>query len=146
MVCDPERLFRLGSPAFVSSCLVPQGEFDTVAYSNLVIDLAEVVSDNMFANSQVLSDFAILQSLSHQLDHSKLASARRPSAVSVNQPFLDGQCPPRMGRAVAHSVTDRDGCQPSNGGDGVASVKSEPYSFRWSASTASLFTSILMCA
>jgi hypothetical protein len=40
--------YRDSSSALAGSRFVPQGEFYSVAYSNLVVDRAEVVSDHVF--------------------------------------------------------------------------------------------------
>jgi len=87
--CGKEETIETSSSAFVGSRFVPQGEFYPVAYSNLVVDRAEVISDHVLANPQFHSDFAILQSLGHQFDHSDLASAELPRPVSVDQPLLN---------------------------------------------------------
>jgi hypothetical protein len=75
----------------VYSGLVQQSEFDPVAYSNLVVDLAEIIPDDVFADSESPGDFAIFQSLGSQLDDSQLASARFPRSVSIHQPLLTWQ-------------------------------------------------------
>jgi hypothetical protein len=59
---------KLGAPAFVSLGHISEAS-STVACSNLV-ELAEIGSDNVFANPQFLGDFAILESQSYQLDYS----------------------------------------------------------------------------
>jgi hypothetical protein len=57
------------------SGLVPQGEFDPIAYSDLVIDRAEVVPHNMGADPEFRSDFAVFQSLRNELNDSLLPRA-----------------------------------------------------------------------
>jgi len=47
------------------SGLVPQSEFDPVAYTNLVVNSAQVVSDNMRADSEIGRDFSIFQPLGY---------------------------------------------------------------------------------
>ena len=75
--------------AFVHSGFVPQSEFDSVAHSNLVVNFAEVVPDNMFADFKFPSDFAIFQSLGNQLNNSQLASTGLPWSVPIHWPFLN---------------------------------------------------------
>jgi len=72
----------------VYSGLVPQSKFDPVAYSNLVVDFAKVVPDNVFADAELPCDFVIFESLSNQLDNSQLPTARFPGSVSVYQQLL----------------------------------------------------------
>ena len=49
-------------------CLIPERELNPVVDSHLTVDLADVVSDDITAHSQLLGNFAVLQSLGHQSD------------------------------------------------------------------------------
>jgi len=49
-------------------CFEPQRKFDTIAYSNLVIDLAEIVPHNVRTNPQFPANFLVFESLRNQLD------------------------------------------------------------------------------
>ena len=55
------------------SGLVPQSEFDPVAYANLVVDGAYVVPGDVFADAELGGDFSIVQTSGHQRDDSSLA-------------------------------------------------------------------------
>jgi hypothetical protein len=65
----------------VYSGLVPQSEFDSVAYANLVVDGAHVVPGDVCADPELGGDFSIFQTSGHQRDNSSLASAELPGAV-----------------------------------------------------------------
>lgn len=73
--------------AFMHPCLIPESKFDTVAQSNLVIDLTQVVPDNELPDAQLIRDFAVLESLRNQLYDLKLPSAGFPDSVSVSHAF-----------------------------------------------------------
>ena len=77
--------------AFVHPCLIPESKFDTVAQSNLVVDLSQVVPDNVLPDAQLFRDFTVLESLRNQLYDSKLPSAGFPGSVSFSHAFRDGQ-------------------------------------------------------
>ena len=49
-------------------CLIPERELNPVVDSYLTVDLADVVSDDITAHSQLLGNLAVLQSLGHQSD------------------------------------------------------------------------------
>ncbi|HWY53551.1 MAG TPA: hypothetical protein VNZ03_03765, partial [Terriglobales bacterium] len=66
---------------FVYSGLVPQSEFDSVAYANLVVDGAYVVPGDVCADPELGGDFSIFQTSGHQRDDSSLASAELPGAI-----------------------------------------------------------------
>ena len=55
------------------SGLIPQSEFDPVAYANLVVDGAYVVPGDVFADAELGGDFSIVQTSGHQRDDSSLA-------------------------------------------------------------------------
>jgi len=65
----------------VYSGLIPQSEFDPVAYANLVVDGAYVVPGDVFADAELGGDFSIVQTSGHQRDDSSLASAELPGAI-----------------------------------------------------------------
>lgn len=77
----------------MDSGLVPESKFDSVAYSNFVVDFAQVVPNYVFADSEFTRDFAIFESLGNQLDNAQLASAGFPCSVSIDQRFFMWQIP-----------------------------------------------------
>lgn len=42
---------------------VPKGKLDPIVDSNPVVDVTQIVFDNLVVDSELLSDFAVLQSL-----------------------------------------------------------------------------------
>jgi hypothetical protein len=78
-------------PALVHTGFVPQGEFDPVVHANLVVDLAQVVPDNVFADPKFPGDFTVFQSSGDQFDDSLLAGAELQRSVSIFQPSLAWQ-------------------------------------------------------
>jgi len=54
---------------------IPQSELDPVAYANFVIDRTYVVPDNVRADPEFSTDFAVFQSLRNELDDLLLPSA-----------------------------------------------------------------------
>ena len=75
----------------MSPCLIPQCKLDTVADSNLVVDLAQVVPNNILPDAELLSDFTVVEPLCNQLDDAKLPPAGFPGSVSVSPSLPDGQ-------------------------------------------------------
>jgi hypothetical protein len=69
------RIFR--PPGFI-----PEGEFDPVPESELVIDDSEIVFDDMFSGSDCICDFTILESLSDKLDNPLLALTGYSTSVA----------------------------------------------------------------
>jgi len=47
-------------------CLIPQSKFYTIPHSYLAVDLADVISDNVPAEADLVRNFTILKSLGHQ--------------------------------------------------------------------------------
>ena len=47
---------------------VPESEFEPTIYSNLLVNLAKIVFHNFMTDPEFDSNFAVLQSLGHQLD------------------------------------------------------------------------------
>ena len=54
------RLARPPKSALVQSCLIPQRKFNAIAHAHLVIDDAEIVSNDMLTYSQLGRYFSIL--------------------------------------------------------------------------------------
>jgi hypothetical protein len=54
---------------------VPEGEFDPIPESELVIDDAKIVFDDMLGGSDGICNFAVLESLSDEFDDSLLPLA-----------------------------------------------------------------------
>ena len=51
--------------SLLPSSPIPQCEFDSIAYSNLVVDFLKMVPDDIFADPKFLSDIFIFQSLGY---------------------------------------------------------------------------------
>jgi hypothetical protein len=80
--------------ALVHPGLIPESEFNPVAHSDFVVDLAEVISDDLLVNSKFSGDVPILQPSRHQLNHSKLPSGRLSGSVLVGGTFSTRHFPP----------------------------------------------------
>ena len=71
MWANTVRLLNLNTPnASLSAGAFPhvpslrtKGKLDPIVDSNLVVDVVQIVFDNLVADSELLSDFAVLQSL-----------------------------------------------------------------------------------
>src|SRR5215475_5326845 len=76
---------------------VPEGEFQPIVNSDLGVDGTEIVPKPQWGNTEVVGDFAILQSLGHHFDDSELTRVRRLKAGLCYQqmPKLTLQVPPR---------------------------------------------------
>src|ERR1700758_5540902 len=53
---------------FVLASFVPEGKFDTVPESELVIDDAKIILDDVFGGSEDCGDFRVLESFCNQFD------------------------------------------------------------------------------
>jgi len=71
---------------FVRTSFVPEGEFDAIAYPDLVVDHAEIVSNNVRANPELLSNFVVLQPFCHKL-YDPLLAATRLAILFSNRHF-----------------------------------------------------------
>ena len=60
----------------MQSCLVPESKFNPVAYTNFVVDFAEVVPDNIEADAKLSADLTIVQARSGQLNDRELTLSR----------------------------------------------------------------------
>jgi hypothetical protein len=69
----------------LSSGFVPQREFYAIVYTDLVVNLTEIVPHHLVANSELVCNFATLEAKGHQLRDSKLAPAKLPSSVEISQ-------------------------------------------------------------
>jgi hypothetical protein len=81
----PDRSERSGGAGKalrrLSSGFVPQRKLNAVVYTNLVVNLAEIVSHYLVTNSELVCNLAILEAKCHQLCDSKLAAAKLPCSV-----------------------------------------------------------------
>jgi hypothetical protein len=66
------------------SRLIPQGKFNAITHTDLVVDDAEIIPNNMLAHAQLLRYFPVLETLGHQFDNMQLTRAR-PTVVLVNK-------------------------------------------------------------
>ena len=66
------------------SRLIPQCKFNTITHTDLVVDDAEIIRNNMLAHAQLLREFPVLETLGHQFDNMQLTRAR-PTIVLVNK-------------------------------------------------------------
>ena len=69
---------------FLSAGFVPEGQFDPVPESKLVVDDAEVVLDDVFGGSNFTGDIAILESLGNKFDDAVFAFTGDPVAVAFD--------------------------------------------------------------
>lgn len=57
------------------SCFVPEGEFDSIPQSELVIDDSEIILDDMFCGSDFIGNFFIFESSGNKFNNSALSLA-----------------------------------------------------------------------
>jgi hypothetical protein len=70
--------------ALMHSRLIPQCKFNAITHTDLVVDDAEIIPNNMLAHAQLLPYFPVLETLGHQFDNIQLTRAR-PAVVFVNK-------------------------------------------------------------
>src|SRR5215475_7575900 len=58
---------------FVSAGLIPEGEFDPVPESELIVDDSEVIFDDVFCGSDCICNFTVFESLGDELDDALLS-------------------------------------------------------------------------
>lgn len=85
--CDrSERSRRAGEGlSRLSSGFVPQRELYAIVYTDLVVNLTEIIPHHLVANPELVCNFATLEAKGHQLRDSKLAPAKLPSSVEIPQ-------------------------------------------------------------
>ena len=69
---------------FGPASFIPEGEFNTIPESELVVDDAEVVLDNVFGGANFAGDVAILESLGDEFDDAVLAFTGDPVSVAFD--------------------------------------------------------------
>lgn len=74
---------------FLSASFVPEGQFDPVPESELVVDDSEVILDDVFCRADGVRDFAVFKSLGNELDDSLFALAGDPISVTL---FSEHNC------------------------------------------------------
>ena len=62
--------------AFVNLVFVPEGEFEPIVNSHFGVDGMEIITNHLWGNTEVLGDFAILQSLGYHFDDPELTRVR----------------------------------------------------------------------
>jgi hypothetical protein len=79
----------------IHTLFVPKGKLDAIVVSKLVVDVPQVVLDDLAADSKLLGDFAVLQSLGHQFHDAQLSVAWRSEGRLYRQktPKLAGRYP-----------------------------------------------------
>jgi hypothetical protein len=74
---------------FLAARFVPEGQFDPVPESELVIDDSQVVLDDVFRGSDFICDFSVLESLGDEFDDSLLSLAGYTVSVTF---FSEHNC------------------------------------------------------
>jgi hypothetical protein len=69
--------------SLMESSFVPEGEFDPVPESELVVNDSKVVFDDVFGGSDVGCDFSVLESLSNECDDALFALIGDALSVTV---------------------------------------------------------------
>jgi len=75
MLCSQASSGSSAGGLFVLTCLVPEGEFDSIPESEFVIDDSEVILDDVFSGSDFVGNFFVLKSLGNKFDNSALSFA-----------------------------------------------------------------------
>src|SRR5438445_11916851 len=70
------------------SRLIPQCKFNTITHTDLVVDDAEIIRNNMLAHAQLLREFPVLETLGHQFDNMQLTRARSMVVLVNKYPSL----------------------------------------------------------
>jgi hypothetical protein len=74
---------------FLTARFVPEGQFDPVPESELVIDDSQVVFDDVFRGSDFICDFSVLKSLGDEFDDSLFSLAGYTVSVTF---FSEHNC------------------------------------------------------
>lgn len=82
MLCSQASRGSSSGRLFVPPCFVPEGEFDSIPESELVIDDSEIILDDVFSSSDFVGNFFILESLGNKFDNSALSFAGYALSVS----------------------------------------------------------------
>jgi hypothetical protein len=64
--------------------LIPEGELDTIPESELVVDNAEVVLNDVFGGANLAGNVAILESLGNEFDDAIFAFTGDPVSVAFD--------------------------------------------------------------
>src|ERR1700746_2914378 len=84
MLCSQVSNGSSSGALFVSSGFIPESEFDPIPESELVVDDSQIVLDDVFGSSDLVSDLFILKSSCNKFDNSALSLAGY--ALSVTFP------------------------------------------------------------
>jgi hypothetical protein len=74
---------------FLSPRFVPEGQFDTVPESELVVDDSEVIFDDVLCGSDFVRDLSIFESLGNELNDSLFSFAGDTISVTL---FSEHSC------------------------------------------------------
>jgi len=72
----------LGLGEFETPGLIPEGEFDPVPESELVVDNAKVVLDDVLSGSDFIGNIAVLESLGNEFNDAVFPFAGNPVSVT----------------------------------------------------------------
>jgi hypothetical protein len=61
--------------AFVAAGFVPEGKFDPIPESELIVDNAKIVLDDVLGSAEGVGDFAVLKALGNEFDDSLFSFA-----------------------------------------------------------------------
>ena len=68
---------------FLPAGFVPEGQFDPVPESELVVDDSQVVFDDMFCRSDGVRDFAVLEPLGDEFDDLLFSLTGNPVSIAL---------------------------------------------------------------
>ena len=74
--------------ALMRTRFIPQGEFNSIADADLVVDDAEIITDDLLAHSEPVRYFPILKPLGDQLNHVLLTRTRLAIVLADKYPSL----------------------------------------------------------